>query len=95
VRDAMIAVARINNHTPRGEGSGGWRRFMFRRGLSMIVVGRKVSPAGVVCVCVFIVFIWLDRFYLLRIPSLRMCIFPNMMDSFWQTNQESATHALR
>ncbi len=59
----MIAVARINNHTPRGEGSGGWRRFMFRRGCGMIVTGRKVSPAGVVCVCVFM-------FILVR---LRMC----------------------
>lgn len=91
----MIAVRAINNHTPSGEGSGGRRRFMFRRGLSMIVVGRNVSPPGVVCMCVFIVFIWSDRVYLLRIPFLRLCIFPNMMDSFWQTNQESSTHALR
>ena len=52
----MIAVARINNHTPRGEGSGGRRRFMFRRGFPMIVLGRKTSPA--VVVCVFIVLFW-------------------------------------
>ena len=53
----MIAVRAINNHTPRGEGSGGRFRFTFRRGWVMIVAGRKISPA--VVVCVFIVLFWL------------------------------------
>jgi hypothetical protein len=60
VRDAIKAVRAINSQTPRGEGSGGRRRFMFRRGWVMIVAGRKTSPAVVVCVCVFMVY-WCDR----------------------------------
>ena len=56
VKEAVIAVIRINSQTPRGEGSGGRRRFMFRRVFLMIVLGRKTSPAAVVCV--FIVLFW-------------------------------------
>ena len=62
VKEAVIAVMRINSQTPRGEGSGGLFRFMFRRVFLMIVLGRKTSPAAVVCVCVFIVLFWFCLF---------------------------------
>lgn len=52
----MIAVTRLNNHTLNGLGFGGRLRLRFRRGCLMIVVGRKTSPA--VVVCVFIVLFW-------------------------------------
>ena len=50
----------MTSHAPRGD--GGLFRFMFRRGWLMIVLGRKTSPAAVVCVCVFIVLFWFCLF---------------------------------
>jgi len=57
VNEAHIEQRATSIQIPSGDGgSGGRLRFMSKRVCLMIVVGRKISPLGVVCVCIFMFF---------------------------------------